>query len=101
MTGSGPQARHATAEFTLGYVEQGVRTSVVRLPPTNHGVGDNGFIASLIGIARDNPALAPNLDVATLRRHLAHLEAEEAQLNARLRWWLARRRLLELRSAEG
>jgi nucleoside-diphosphate-sugar epimerase len=24
----------------------------VRLPPTNHGVGDNGFIARLIGIAR-------------------------------------------------
>ncbi len=53
---AGPQARHATAEFTLGYAEQGVRTSVVRLPPTNHGVGDNGFIASLIGIARDKGA---------------------------------------------
>ncbi len=49
----GPQVRHATAEFVLGYAEQGVRTSVVRLSPTNHGVGDNGFIASLIGIARD------------------------------------------------
>src|ERR1700722_20142980 len=58
VAGAGPQARHATAEFTLGYAEQGVRTSVVRLPPTNHGVGDNGFIASLIGIARDNGASA-------------------------------------------
>ena len=53
VAGAGPQVRHATAEFTLGYAEQGVRTTVVRLPPTNHGVGDNGFIASLIGIARD------------------------------------------------
>jgi nucleoside-diphosphate-sugar epimerase len=51
--GGGPQTRHATAEFVLSYAEQGVRTSVVRLPPTNHGMGDNGFIASLIGIARD------------------------------------------------
>ncbi|HTB09483.1 MAG TPA: SDR family oxidoreductase [Acidimicrobiales bacterium] len=58
VAGAGPQARHATAEFTLGYAEQGVRTSVVRLPPTNHGVGDNGFIASLIGIARDKGASA-------------------------------------------
>ncbi|MGC2485839.1 MAG: SDR family oxidoreductase [Acidimicrobiales bacterium] len=50
---AGPQTRLATAEFVLSYAQQGVRTSVVRLPPTNHGVGDNGFIASLIGIARD------------------------------------------------
>jgi nucleoside-diphosphate-sugar epimerase len=49
----GPQTRHATAEFVLAYAEHGVRTSVVRLSPTNHGVGDNGFMASLIGIARD------------------------------------------------
>ncbi|MGC2168418.1 MAG: SDR family oxidoreductase [Acidimicrobiales bacterium] len=52
----GPQVRHATAEFALAYANQGVRTSVVRLPPTNHGVGDNGFIASLIGMARDKGA---------------------------------------------
>jgi nucleoside-diphosphate-sugar epimerase len=25
----------------------------VRLPPTNHGEGDHGFVAALIGIARD------------------------------------------------
>jgi nucleoside-diphosphate-sugar epimerase len=25
----------------------------MRLPPTNHGDGDNGFVAALVGIARD------------------------------------------------
>ena len=51
--GGGPSARWANAEYTLSLVERGVRASIVRLAPTNHGVGDNGFITSLIGIARD------------------------------------------------
>ncbi|HEX3519509.1 MAG TPA: SDR family oxidoreductase [Solirubrobacteraceae bacterium] len=51
--GPGPQARWATAEFTLSLAERGVRSSMVRLPPTNHGDGDNGFIAFLVGIARE------------------------------------------------
>jgi nucleoside-diphosphate-sugar epimerase len=49
----GPAARHATAAFVLGLAERGVRTSVMRLPPTNHGDGDNGFMATLVQIARD------------------------------------------------
>ncbi len=52
--GPGPQARWATAELVLSLGSRDVRSSVVRLPPTNHGDGDNGFVAMLVGIARDN-----------------------------------------------
>ena len=51
--GGGPRARWETAEFTLSLAARGVRSSIVRLPPTNHGDGDNGFIATLVGIARE------------------------------------------------
>jgi nucleoside-diphosphate-sugar epimerase len=50
----GPQARLATAQRVLALASEGIRTSVMRLPPTNHGDGDNGFIATLVDIARDN-----------------------------------------------
>ena len=52
-SGGGPQARRETAEFALSLASQGVRSSIVRLPPTNHGDGDNGFIAVLVAIARE------------------------------------------------
>jgi nucleoside-diphosphate-sugar epimerase len=51
--GGGPQARWETAELTLSFADRGVRSSIVRLPPTNHGDGDNGFIATLVSIARE------------------------------------------------
>jgi nucleoside-diphosphate-sugar epimerase len=51
--GGGPHTRWATAEYVLSLASRGVRSSVVRLPPTNHGEGDNGFIAALVGIARE------------------------------------------------
>ncbi|MGD0062870.1 MAG: SDR family oxidoreductase [Streptosporangiaceae bacterium] len=51
--GSGPSIRLATAELTLSLASRNVRSSVMRLPPTNHGDGDNGFIAALVAIARD------------------------------------------------
>jgi nucleoside-diphosphate-sugar epimerase len=50
--GDGPRTRQATAEFALSLASRGVRSSVVRLPPTNHGAGDNGFMAALVGVAR-------------------------------------------------
>ena len=51
---TGPaQARHANAELTLSYASRGIRSSIVRLAPTVHGQGDNGFMAIIVGIARD------------------------------------------------
>jgi nucleoside-diphosphate-sugar epimerase len=54
--GDGPQTRWETSELVLSYASRGIRSSVMRLPPTNHGDGDNGFMASLVGIARERGA---------------------------------------------
>ena len=53
VRGSGPSVRRATAEFTLSLANNGVRASVVRLPPTVHGDGDNGFMAIIVRTARE------------------------------------------------
>jgi nucleoside-diphosphate-sugar epimerase len=44
--------RAATALFTLSLRGTGVRSSVLRLPPTVHGDGDHGFMATFVDIAR-------------------------------------------------
>jgi nucleoside-diphosphate-sugar epimerase len=44
--------RAATALLTLSLRGVGVRSSVLRLPPTVHGDGDNGSVAAFVGIAR-------------------------------------------------
>jgi nucleoside-diphosphate-sugar epimerase len=51
--GSGPRTRWETAELALSLASRGVRSSIVRLAPTNHGEGDNGFMATLVAIARE------------------------------------------------
>ncbi|MEU7940218.1 SDR family oxidoreductase [Microbispora bryophytorum] len=51
--GDGPRVRQATALRTLDLASDGVRSSVLRLPPTVYGEGDHGFMAALVGIARD------------------------------------------------
>jgi nucleoside-diphosphate-sugar epimerase len=44
--------RSATALFTLSLRGIGVRSSVLRFPPTVHGDGDHGFVATFVDIAR-------------------------------------------------
>ncbi len=49
----GAEIRRANAQTTLSLASSGVRSSVVRLAPTVHGDGDNGFVATVVGIARE------------------------------------------------
>ena len=44
--------RSKAAAMTLALADRGVRSAVVRLPPTTHGRGDTGFIPRIIDIAR-------------------------------------------------
>lgn len=55
---SGAHGRLGNAHFTLALADRGVRSSVVRLPPATHGHGDNGFIPTAIGFAREKGAAA-------------------------------------------
>jgi nucleoside-diphosphate-sugar epimerase len=48
-----PMARGATEEVVRSAAQHGVRTAIVRLPPSTHGLGDRGFIPHLIDIARE------------------------------------------------
>jgi nucleoside-diphosphate-sugar epimerase len=45
--------RYAVEEAVISFASRGVRPAVVRFPPTVHGVGDHGFVARLIDIARE------------------------------------------------
>jgi nucleoside-diphosphate-sugar epimerase len=45
--------RLASAQLAMSFVERGVRTVMLRFAPSVHGIGDHGFIPSIIGIARE------------------------------------------------
>ncbi|MGW7522466.1 SDR family oxidoreductase [Streptomyces sp. NPDC054783] len=51
--GSPVSIRAATAQEVLAFASRGIRSSVVRLSPTCHGEGDNGFMATLVAIAHE------------------------------------------------
>jgi nucleoside-diphosphate-sugar epimerase len=53
VDGSPLSIRASTSLAVLALAERGVRSSIVRLSATCHGDGDNGFIASLVAVARD------------------------------------------------
>jgi nucleoside-diphosphate-sugar epimerase len=51
MSTPGASARGPSESLCLDFVKQGVRASVVRLPPTTHGPGSSGFMSLLIPVA--------------------------------------------------
>ncbi len=88
-----PGGPRVDAENTvIALAEQGVRSSVVRLPPTVHSLGSYGFVSGLIAIARatgvsgylgDGSNRWPSVDTRDVGR-LYRLTLESAPAGSRL-----------------
>jgi nucleoside-diphosphate-sugar epimerase len=53
-----PVGRGATEAVVRAGADRGIRTAIVRLPPSTHGLGDKGFTPHLIDIAREKGVAA-------------------------------------------
>ncbi len=50
----GPESMRGGSEnLALDFAQKGVRTLIARFSPTTHGTGDHGFVAALVGVARE------------------------------------------------
>jgi nucleoside-diphosphate-sugar epimerase len=61
----GAHPRTVTGAMVLGLTDRGIRSGVVRFPPTVHGEGDAGFIKSIADVAKERGVSAYVGDGAT------------------------------------